>query len=239
MNVEALVPAHHQDLVAYIADRLPEHQVQNAEDLAQDTWMVVLSRGEPLEGAGSPGLPAALIAAAYDVLHDVLHEALEQPELLRFRDHHAPAPSAACVIEALPAPDQITRSEISTGVWWYTAGLDRHGRPAEDWQHVGVTVTRRGHWYGSTDQRNWLNNRVCRGAGCTASGRIPSNLDYSLPGELCPDPPTAGNIRAALGVPPNTSVDAPTIAPLPAAPTGLDEVLVQHGVTDSPVAAAA
>ncbi|MFB7763576.1 hypothetical protein [Streptomyces xiamenensis] len=237
-NVEAFVLNHRQALVAHIAGMLPENRVQDAEDFAQDALLKLWrrhKRGESLDASDGLGLPAALISAAYDVVH----AAPEQPVLLRFRDHHAPVASVACVIDALPEPAQITRREISTGVWWYTAGLGKDGRPAEDFDQVGVTISKRGHWYGSRDRRNWLNNRVCRGAGCTASGRIPSNLDQALPGELCPAPPTADDLRAALEVPPNTSVAAPGIAPLTPALTSVTEVLVQHGVTDSPLPAAA
>ncbi|MFB7764220.1 sigma factor [Streptomyces xiamenensis] len=115
------IATHHQGLVAHIAGLLPTHRQQDAEDLAQDVWLEVLSGGEPVDAADGPGLPAALIA----VIHDVLDTTPELPELVSFRDHHAPVvdspvldvPAAAPAITPLvPAPTSVVEVLVQHGV---------------------------------------------------------------------------------------------------------------------------
>lgn len=95
-SVDLLAARHHRALVAHIAGVLPTSRQQDAEDLAQDVWMLALERGEPIDIGGARGLPAALIA----LVHDVLAATPALPEQLPLRDHHAPVPSVDRVVEA-------------------------------------------------------------------------------------------------------------------------------------------
>lgn len=57
-------------------------------------------------------------------------------------------------------------------------------------------ITRNGHWFRPTDEKNFNNDSICR--GCGASGHFPYILDSTGRGRTCARPATDADLIAVL-----------------------------------------
>lgn len=191
-----LTPAglYEQPLLAYVTNRLPAASWHCAADLARMAWASALGLIQPAAEAGmEEGIPAWLAAAARRVV----------------REHTSPTRATETPCRAVPTVT-VDRITVMGSGWTYSAARTATGKPAESpLDQVFLTVTARGHWYRSDDDRDSREDRVCRGLGCGRSG----HFDYQLDRKACPAPATDTDIRQALSLPAEAVIPMPEAQP--------------------------
>lgn len=96
------------------------------------------------------------------------------------------------IIDQTTGIREITAAGTGTGQY-FTNGRTGTGRFAARWEALKVTVTPKGHWYRSDDERDgFSNDTLCRGCGHHG------HFDYILDYKVCTRPASAEDVVAAF-----------------------------------------